>query len=80
MAAWDDVSSMYAIAEKAATPWAAQRGLQAHELDDLIQEGVLWLLERPAQVWVREFTGEPVNSLEATLTDIHEHFDRQYRA
>lgn len=79
MAAWDDVSSMYAISEQAATPWARDRGLPAHELDDLIQEGVLWLLERPNTTWVREWTGVPLTPLQETIKDIQEHFDRQFR-
>lgn len=74
--------SYYQIAEAAAGEYAKTHGLQGHVVDDLVQEGVLWLLERPALVWVREWSGDTLTPLQETIRDLHEHYDRsgQFRA
>lgn len=66
--------SYYQIAESAAMPYAKAHGLQGHVLDDLVQEGVLWLLERPALVWVREASGELATPLHETIEAIQAHY------
>lgn len=72
---WGEVQSYYQIAETAAKEYTQLHDLPAHKADDLVQEGVAWLLERPSLLWARAFSGEPETPLTDTIAQMVGHFD-----
>lgn len=74
---WGDVVALYELAGKAADAFLAGAGvIGGAERQDVIQEGVTWLLERPGRAWVRAVDGTMEDPEETTVKDIVEHLQR----
>lgn len=63
---------LYRIARQAASK-AERRPWENREYEDLVQEGVTWLLESPGRAWVRSVDGTLEDPEEQLVADIVSH-------
>lgn len=80
---WGELAQLQAIAEKAARradqEFAEQFGMRpGGDREDLVQEGLTWLLEYPGRAWVRAADGTMQDPEEQMVTDLVEHLQRTF--
>lgn len=67
-----EVAALYGLARRAASE-AQRQPWENREYEDLVQEGVTWLLESPGRAWVRAADGTLEDPEEQLVADIVSH-------
>lgn len=71
----DDVEYLYGLARQAASK-AQRQPWNNRDYEDMVQEGVTWLLESPGRAWVRSVEGTMEDPEEQLIADILAHLER----